>query len=340
MSKFINIIINPVGDSCNLKCRYCYTLERVEDKKRLLLDNIFKLIDCLCEDDNLQCINFTWHGGEPLLMGIRYFKEVLLYQKLKLFNITYYNIIQSNGLLIDTEWIELIKQYGINLGVSIDGPDYLSNSSRFSSEGEFDKLISNLWLLKKSNCAPALFCTLTEKNIDKLDSLFAFIEDYRPYAYMFNPVMDNDYAISANTFKDILFKMKLFSERTGIINTLTYHIDNGVNGLMPQLCLVNGMCHKFISMDNNGFIYASCINHEKKYLLTNIKNADAWTIVQEYIDKHIEMKKDSIYMRLNQSVKYKYFQGNGCSKCRTCNNNEEFVNGIVEYIKLISDENN
>lgn len=336
MSKFINIIINPVGDLCNLKCRYCYTLERKEEKRKLEIESIFKLVDYISMDKELKCVNFTWHGGEPLLMGTKYMEEILRYQACKLNNVTYYNIIQSNGILIDEEWIELIKEYGINLGISIDGPDYASNSSRFSCQEEFEQLLHNLELLKAKECLPALFCTLTPNNVNKLDEIFRFIEKYRPYAYMFNPLMDCKYAISADEFSEILMKMREFSERTGIINTLTYHIDNGLKGGVPQLCLVNGMCHKFISMDNNGNIYASCISHESKWLLTNIKNEDAWIIVSNYVDNHIDLKRDSIYMRLNQQEQYRYFQGNGCVKCRTEGNNEEFVNGIIKYMETFN----
>lgn len=333
MSKFINIIINPVGDSCNLQCKYCYTLKRNEDKKRLPISNIFKLIDFLSNEKDLRCINFTWHGGEPLLMGIDYLQQVLDYQNKKLNNITYYNIIQTNGILLNEQWISLINKYNINLGVSIDGPDYESNSNRFASEQEFELLLRKLDELKKSNCVPALFFTITETNIQKLDQIFEFIEKYQPYAYMFNPVMDSDYVISSEKFEKILFMMKEFSEKTEIVNTLTYHIDNGISGGVPQLCLINGMCHKFISMDNNGNIFASCISHDKQYLISNINEMDTWEPIRTYTDKHIKIKKDSIYYRLGEMEQYKYFQGNGCVKCRTINNNEEFVDGIVKYIR-------
>lgn len=267
LSKFINIIINPVGDSCNLQCKYCYTLQRNEEEKKLSIEKIYKLIDYLSDDKDFKCINFTWHGGEPLLMGKDYFKEILEYQRKKLKDVIYCNVVQSNGVLLDEQWIELIQNYHINLGVSIDGPDYMCNSERFSTEREFNCLLENLKLLKNKNCLPALFFTLTKTNINKLDEIFSFIELYRPYAYMFNPVMDSDYAITAEEFKEVLLKMREFSCRTNVLNTLTYHIDRGVFGEVPQLCFINGMCHKFISMNNNGDIFASCINHEKNTIL-------------------------------------------------------------------------
>lgn len=332
MSRFINIIINPVGDSCNLKCSYCYTSERVENNGRLPEENIISIIDYVANEQELTCISFTWHGGEPLLMGMDYFEKILKYQRKKLINKLYYNIIQTNGVLINVDWVLLFKRYNINIGVSIDGPDYLCNSSRFSSENEFRVLLDNLELMKKMKLLPALFCTITENNVNQLDKMFDFIEDYKTYAYMFNPVMDSKYAISSSRWKEILLKMHYFSERVKINNTLTYHIDNGIVGKMPELCLINGMCNKFISIDNKGNIFASCINHDMRFLLAKIEDNDVWKRINEYINSHMEIKEDSIYARMGKELRYKYFQGNGCKKCRSIDNNNNFVGGIIQYM--------
>ena len=101
MSKFINIIINPVGNKCNLKCEYCYTKNRKTEENRIPAKNIFKLINFLNSVKDIKNINFTWHGGEPLLMGKGYFEKILKYQENNLKNISYNNIIQTNGLLLD-----------------------------------------------------------------------------------------------------------------------------------------------------------------------------------------------------------------------------------------------
>ena len=253
-------------------------------------------------------------------------------------NISYNNIIQTNGLLLDDEWMRLLKKYNVSLGVSIDGSDFESNLQRFSNKIQFNKLIENLYKLKKLEYNPALFFTITNLNKNKINDIFNFIEKYRPYSYMFNPIISNDNFISSEEWQSILLKMRIFSEKTGIENAMTYHINRGINGKILEMCLFNGMCQKFISLDNSGDIFASCVEHSSNYCISNISDDDFGQKIIKYTDTPFTIKKDSIYNILFKNNKYKYFQGNGCVKCRNTENNEEFITGIVNYIKEITDD--
>ena len=68
LSKFINVVINPVGAACNIQCSYCYikTNDSV-NAGRLRLGTIIKFVDTLNSIEDLEYVNFTWHGGEPFL---------------------------------------------------------------------------------------------------------------------------------------------------------------------------------------------------------------------------------------------------------------------------------
>lgn len=321
-----------MGDSCNLNCSYCYTHHRNGYNGKLAIPELCKLIGTISTLNGLKYVNFTWHGGEPLLMGIDYFRKIIEYQKAVAHTIKYDNVIQSNGLLLDEEWIQYFIKEHISLGISIDGTDYESNRNRFASETQFELLLSNLRALKSINYRPAFFFTITQENINRLEEIFDFIEDYRPFSYMFNPVMDEHFAITADQWCHTLKMMKAFSERTRIMNALTFHIDNGIHGEIPKLCLINGMCNKFISVDNTGNIFASCICHSSNLRLSNVSSNSLYNDIQLYIDTPVRNNSPSIYHRLGRSPQFRYFQGSGCEKCRTHINNEEFVNGIVKYI--------
>lgn len=335
MSKFINVIINPVGDACNLKCTYCYTLRRQEARGELPLNQLFKLFKTISNLEGIEHICYTWHGGEPLLMGIDYFRKAIDYQAEVSESVIYENIIQTNGLLINKDWIELFIKEHISVGISIDGIDYKSNRNRFASEEQFQQLLENLKLLKSLNFTPSLFFTLTKSNIEQLDEIFAFIEAYQPSCYMFNPVMDDNFAISSEVWCNILLQMHDFSNRTQIMNALTYHIDNGIHGKVPGLCLVNGMCNKFISVNNKADVFASCINHSPDFYLSSIDLDSLKTDIQHYVNTPINMNAPSIYQKLGKNYAYRYFQGNGCEKCRSSKNNAEFTNGIAQYIIIV-----
>ncbi|MCX8022983.1 MAG: hypothetical protein N2745_09445, partial [Syntrophorhabdaceae bacterium] len=86
MAKDFQIFVKPVGATCNLACRYCYYKGKVSMYKNcpppLIGDGILKrYIIKHIEATEGDLIRFSWHGGEPMLAGIDFFKKVVSYQK-------------------------------------------------------------------------------------------------------------------------------------------------------------------------------------------------------------------------------------------------------------------
>lgn len=185
-----------MGDSCNLKCKYCFTNSDKYCGDPISVKTVKEFVLGLEEDDRFQHIKFTWHGGEPLLWGVERYKEVFEFQKQHLAKKSYMNIFQTNGTLLNQAYTDLIKEYGAYIGVSIDGPTYTLNNQRFDDEKQFNKMVNNLALLKKNNVPFAIFCTLTSNNIDHLSEILDFIEHLNPYAYTLIPVMDSNFFIT------------------------------------------------------------------------------------------------------------------------------------------------
>jgi uncharacterized protein len=110
------VFVKPAGALCNLHCTYCYYLEKQElykDKKILkmpedLLEKyIFQHFEACSED----YIIFSWHGGEPMLAGIDFYrKAVEMQQKFNTRGIKIINGIQTNGTLINEEWCRFFSK--------------------------------------------------------------------------------------------------------------------------------------------------------------------------------------------------------------------------------------
>ena len=109
-SRGFQVFAKPAGPACNLACRYCYYLE----KSGLFQDSgVLRMPDDLLEDyivQHLQAspdevIRFSWHGGEPTLAGLDFFrKAVALQKKYRPDNRQVANGLQTNGLLLNDEW--------------------------------------------------------------------------------------------------------------------------------------------------------------------------------------------------------------------------------------------
>src|SRR5450756_1161582 len=105
-SREFQVFAKPVGSACNLRCSYCYYLGKKNlypDSGRFLMadDILEKYIIQHIEASTEDIITFSWHGGEPLLAGVGFFKKVLKFQeKNKPAGSTIVNGIQTNGTLL------------------------------------------------------------------------------------------------------------------------------------------------------------------------------------------------------------------------------------------------
>ncbi|MBU1129457.1 MAG: radical SAM protein, partial [Nanoarchaeota archaeon] len=130
----ITVIVKPTHN-CNLRCKYCYIEENAE-KGNMPLSLAEEAIKKVSEFSKTS--NWIWHGGEPLLMGVDFFKEIQKIQKFyeKKGN-EFYNGIQTNGTLINNEILDFIeKANDFDVGLSIDGPEKIHNRTRIYSNGK------------------------------------------------------------------------------------------------------------------------------------------------------------------------------------------------------------
>ena len=105
-------MLKPVGSSCNMACSYCYYLNNeVSDRKKMTTDRLEKIIVSYFASNPFEVNSFVWHGGEPTLAGLDFYKEAVRIQKKYLpKGKTYWNNLQTNGLLLNEEWCDFLKK--------------------------------------------------------------------------------------------------------------------------------------------------------------------------------------------------------------------------------------
>ncbi len=190
-------LIKPVGASCNLECTYCYYLDKMrlyEDKLSVMSDEILEKMtqEYICSNAAEE-INFVWHGGEPLLAGIEFFKKGLSFQKK--YNkkgkvIT--NSIQTNGTLLNDEWCAFLKKNRFLVGLSLDGGRDIYNEYRKNRAGigAFDKAIRGLELLNKHRVDYNILCVLNNLSEGKGGEIYSFLKSRGAKYIQFLPSVD------------------------------------------------------------------------------------------------------------------------------------------------------
>ena len=192
------IFAKPVGPVCNLSCRYCYYL----GNKSLYPDtDHFLMSDDILEKYVIQhikastdtTINFSWHGGEPLLAGIDFYREVVkLQRKHQPAGSIIVNGIQTNGTLIDDDWCNFLAKEGFIVGISIDGPGDLHNNYRRTRDdgATLQQVIRGYELLQKHGVLPEILCVVNADNVKYPLVIYNFFKQLGARYITFLPLVE------------------------------------------------------------------------------------------------------------------------------------------------------
>jgi uncharacterized protein len=129
----------PIGPACNMDCTYCYYLDKKTIYKQCsdfaMSDEVLEIFTRQYIESQPGNVLFTWHGGEPLLRGIEFYKKAFSLQTRFSNGKHIENTIQTNGLLITEDWCRFFKDNNILVGISIDGPEHIHDKYRKLKNG-------------------------------------------------------------------------------------------------------------------------------------------------------------------------------------------------------------
>ena len=163
------VMAKPVGPICNLECGYCYYLDTARFYDR---PHQFRMTDEMLETYIRQYIEaspgpvvpFVWHGGEPALAGLDFYRRAVeLQQRYLPTGWSCWNNLQTNGTLLDEEWCTFLAEAHFDVGLSIDGTRWLHDTYRKDPRGHgtYDRVIAALRRLQAHHIQPDLLCTVT-----------------------------------------------------------------------------------------------------------------------------------------------------------------------------------
>jgi uncharacterized protein len=170
------VYFNPT-DRCNLNCKYCYIPEKMRKSGRQMsakrMETAFEKIkeyfsDTLPKGRKAQIV---FHGAEPTVNKTAMFKVIEKFSGDFLFGI------QTNGTLIDDEDIRFIKDNGVMIGLSIDGPSSeVADKARrkWSGEGSFNEVRRTFDKLADYD-GLSVICTISSLNMDKLSDTVSYL---------------------------------------------------------------------------------------------------------------------------------------------------------------------
>jgi uncharacterized protein len=200
ISREFQIFVKPVGAQCNLSCNYCYYLgnKSLYPGKHKVIMNIDMLEKYVIQHimaSSERIINFSWHGGEPLLAGVDFYKSVLLLQKKhKPAGSEITNGIQTNGTLLNDEWCDFLAQENFVVGISIDGPGDLHNHNRRTRDDNntFLNVMRGYELLQRKGVLAEILCVVNAQNVKYPLEVYALFKELGAKYISFLPLVEPD----------------------------------------------------------------------------------------------------------------------------------------------------
>lgn len=191
------VMLKPAGSLCNLRCRYCYYLEKANlyghSAGHIISDALLeKFIKEYIEAQTTPEVLFTWHGGETLMRPVSFYRRALELEKKYAKGRRISNSIQTNGTLLNDEWCEFFRENDFLVGVSIDGPREFHDEYRRTATGRptFHKVMQGINLLNKHGVEWNALAVVNDFNADYPLEFYRFFKDIHCRYIQFTPIVE------------------------------------------------------------------------------------------------------------------------------------------------------
>lgn len=263
-----SILVHPVGTTCNIACSYC--LHRHTDmqdfSRKMKVETFMSFYEkwLTIIPDSVEC-EIIWHGGEPTLRGIDFYREILR-QSVACTPPTknVKHCVQTNGTTMNEDWAMLFKEYGVLVGVSMDGPQELHDSLRIlrNGKGTFVRAISAYRILERYGVTSGIVVVVNQQNVEHPEKIFQFMKDYGILRLQLSPCMEfgeakDNYSVTIEKFEYFicrLYDLWIVENNPAISIGFISDVVDHLLGNEHYNCLLSDRCHHFAVLDWTGTI--------------------------------------------------------------------------------------
>lgn len=345
-----NVMLKPIGPVCNLKCTYCYYLEKknlyLDTKNFIMPDEVLEsFTKQYIETQNIPVITFVWQGGEPSLLGLEYFQKALKLQDKYKGDKRIENVFQTNGTLLTDDFCKFFADNNFLVGVSIDGPEHLHNHHRItkSNIGSWSMVMKGIELMHKHKVEFNTLSVVNKENSYYPTEIYKFLKDIGSGFLQFIPIVERtiidpgekkiNLIAPSDPAKAIVTDWSVDSKQYGTFlnNIFDVWVRNDVGktyvqifdvtlanwaGERPGLCVFSETCGDATAMEHNGDLYTCDHFVYDEYKLGNIMDTDLIKMIKsEKQQKFGRDKRDSL-TRYCFECDYRFACNGGCPKNR------------------------
>lgn len=345
-----NTIVKPTGALCNLDCDYCFYLEKEhqypEGNPFTMSDEVLeRFIYDTIHAHSISTVEFTWQGGEPTLLGIEFFKKVVAFQEKYRGHKKIENGFQTNGVLLNDDWCDFLKEHDFLVGLSIDGPAEFHNRYRKTKgrKPSFHKVMEGVECLQRNGVRFNTLTVVHQKNADYPVKIYRFLKSIGSTHMQFIPIVEREVIGDALAGETLITPAhKTTSEVTdwsvesvqwGQFLCAVYDewIKRDVGqiyvqlfdvmleawyGYEPRLCIFKEVCGTNVVLEHNGDLY-SCDHYVyPQFKQGNILSTPISELVSQTSQRMFGLEKRSTLTNTCKRCEYRFACNGDCPKHR------------------------
>ena len=291
-----NIMLKPAGSLCNLGCAYCYYLDKADiyggREPRMGEEMLESVIREYIAANDVPEVTFNWHGGEPLVLGLDFYRKAMDLERKYADGKTVFNTLQTNGTLLTPEWGDFLSENHVLVGISIDGPRDIHDKYRKDKggTGTFDKVLHGIALLQKHGVEFNTMSTVNKVSEGRGLEVYRFLQSIGSRYMQFMPVVEHvkqrrivspaaegarlaPWSVSSRGFGQFMCDIFDYWVRNDVGRTFVGLFDATLAnwcGVMPGTCAYDRTCGGNSVIEHNGDLYPCDHFVYPQYRLGNI----------------------------------------------------------------------
>ena len=288
-SREFQVFVKPAGAACNLACQYCYYLEKerlypASSQHRMPPDLLEAYIVQHLNGCPGRTVTFSWHGGEPTVLGLDYFRTIVqLQRKHQRDGLRITNGVQTNGLLLDEDWGRFFAEEGFSVGLSLDGPPDLHDCYRVSKgqKPSHASAVRAFRMLRRFKVPCDILCVVHARNVREPLRTYRFFRELGARALGFLPLVArgphlvSEESVPAEAYGEFL--CAIFDEwvRRDIGRVEVQNFEEAcrpARGMDHSLCTLRETCGDIPVVEHNGDVYSCDHFVDDRHRLGNIRD--------------------------------------------------------------------
>jgi uncharacterized protein len=335
-SREFQIFSKPVGSICNLDCRYCYYLKKEQLYPK---DEPFQMPDDVLEAYIVQHIDafpgpvimFFWHGGEPTVLGLDYFRKIVaLQRKHQPPDRRIINGMQTNGILLNEQWCRFLAAEGFAVGLSLDGPQEMHDRYRITKgrKPTHKQTMRGYKLLRQHRVPCDILCVVHAHNVQHPARVYRFFKQIKAQYLGFLPLVEpqpdaeggvSDRTVPAEAWGDFLctiFEEWKHQDMGRVIVQLFEEAASAAFGQEHTLCIFRETCGDLPVIEHNGDFFSCDHFVDPGHHLGNIRKTPLVELLESPAQRAFGLAKLDTLPRYCQECEVRFMCNGGCPKNR------------------------